>query len=100
MNKNDLIPIICQEECAEVIQAISKVFRFGLEQVNPYTGNTNRYELATEMGQLKCMLLLLEDKWKINQDDINAGSVTKALTLDKWNDYFDRKPNEESELVG
>ena len=31
MNRNEEIMTILQEECAEVIQAVSKVKRFGLE---------------------------------------------------------------------
>lgn len=39
------------EECAEAIQAASKVKRFGLDE-NPYTGVTNRESLEHELGDV------------------------------------------------
>ena len=52
--------LITQEECAEVTQAISKVFRFGLnerwpEPINP----TNKERLEEEVGDLLCMIELM-----------------------------------------
>ena len=38
---------ITMEECAEVIQAISKIFRFGLESIHPETGIDNKTHLET-----------------------------------------------------
>jgi len=92
MNKSDLLPLICQEECAEVIQAISKVFRFGLHQRSPYTNVENKAELETEIGQLYCVLRMLENEWDLDKANIGQSAVRKAETFDKWNDYFDRKP--------
>jgi hypothetical protein len=34
-NRDREILLIAQEECAEVIQAISKIFRFGFEAQHP-----------------------------------------------------------------
>ena len=42
--------LICQEECAEVAQAISKVFRFGVD--GEHLGATNRERLEEEIGDL------------------------------------------------
>ena len=49
---------IAQEECAEVVQAISKIFRFGLDEM--YEGRTNRERLEMELGDLQCMITLLK----------------------------------------
>ena len=43
--------IITQEECAEVIQVISKIMRFGLDE--------NDHRLESELGDLLCMVDLL-----------------------------------------
>ena len=51
------IMLITQEECAEVSQAISKVFRFGMD--DEYKGITNREHLEEEIGDLMCMIDLL-----------------------------------------
>jgi NTP pyrophosphatase (non-canonical NTP hydrolase) len=53
MNRNEEIMTILQEECAEVIQAVSKVKRFGLE------GNVE--DLKKELCDLQCMINLMEE---------------------------------------
>ena len=45
--KQDEVLRIAQEECAEVIQAISKIFRFGLDE--SYEGKTNRERLQMKL---------------------------------------------------
>ena len=94
MNKNDLVPMITIEECSEVIQAISKVFRFGIHQINPYTSRTNKFELETEIGQLKYMLNRLIQDWGLDEDNILKGIRNKSDSIGVWADYFDRKPGE------
>ena len=51
MNRHEEILTILQEECAEVIQAVSKIKRFGTPE--------NYTNLAKEMGDLQCMLNLM-----------------------------------------
>lgn len=53
MNIETELMVITMEECAEVIQACSKVLRFGTEN--------NVDELEKEIGDLMCMLELLEE---------------------------------------
>lgn len=53
MTRNEEILTILQEECAEVIQAISKVRRFG------YVDNVG--ELKKELCDLQCMINLMEE---------------------------------------
>jgi len=53
MNRNEEILTILQEECAEVIQAVSKVKRFGLE------GNVE--DLKKELCDLQCMINLMTE---------------------------------------
>lgn len=48
--KHKEIMSIAQEECAEVVQAISKIFRFGLDET--YEGRTNRERLEMELGEI------------------------------------------------
>lgn len=51
-SKQDEILTILAEECAEVIVAISKIKRFGLEQ--------NTDALKRELADVRCMLDLVE----------------------------------------
>jgi NTP pyrophosphatase (non-canonical NTP hydrolase) len=55
---------ILQEECAEVVQAVSKVYRFGLD--NSWNGITNKQALITEIGDVLALIDIL-----INETDIN-----------------------------
>lgn len=52
------------EECAEVIQAVSKIYRFGLD--NSWNGITNKQALITEIGDVLALIDIL-----INETDIN-----------------------------
>ena len=49
-NSQTEIMLIAQEECAEVTQAISKVFRFGIAGI--HNGVTNRARLTEEVKAL------------------------------------------------
>ena len=42
---NNEVMDILQEECAEVIQAVSKIRRFGIDNAKHNTGQTNREHL-------------------------------------------------------
>ena len=53
MTRNEEIMTILQEECAEVIQAVSKVRRFGLSD--------NVGELKKELCDLICMIELMKE---------------------------------------
>ena len=56
--KIDEILNILQEECAEVIQVISKIRRFGLD--DDYSGKTNREKLTQEVGDVLLLIDLLQ----------------------------------------
>ena len=53
MNRNEEIMTILQEECAEVIQAVSKVRRFGMSE--------NHGNLVVELCDLQTMLDLMHE---------------------------------------
>ena len=79
---NDEIFDILQEECAEVIQAVSKVKRFGL--MNEYKGTLNRDHLEEEIGDLVAMLDLLYDNGTIRLREVTHYAVAKKEKLRKW----------------
>jgi NTP pyrophosphatase (non-canonical NTP hydrolase) len=92
MLKSDLIPVICQEECAEVVQAISKVFRFGPNQT--YKGQTNKQRLEEELGQLLFAIEQLQDAWALDPDEMAAAYHNKRESHSQWYDYFPKDTNE------
>ena len=80
------ILLIAQEECAEVTQAISKVFRFGLDAV--HRDATNQSRLTEEVGDLFCMIQLMIETGIINIDEVDAASKNKRTKLEQWSDIF------------
>lgn len=76
------IMLIAQEECAEVTQAISKVFRFG--STDEYLGQTNKQRLEEEVGDLMCMLELMQKHGIIDSSKVVEANVRKRLKLKEW----------------
>lgn len=74
--------LIAQEECAEVTQAISKVFRFGFDET--YNGKTNREHLEEEMGDLVCMFQLMEEKGLVDWTHVSLYAQKKRDKLKTW----------------
>jgi NTP pyrophosphatase (non-canonical NTP hydrolase) len=73
---------IAQEESAEVIQAISKVFRFGME--SEHNGVTNREHLQVEVGDVLCMIDLMEEFGLIDWTAVELAKTAKREKLQKW----------------
>lgn len=76
------IMLIAQEECAEVTQAISKVFRFG--STDEYLGQTNKQRLEEEVGDLMCMLEMMQQHGIIDPSNVVEANVKKRLKLKEW----------------
>jgi NTP pyrophosphatase (non-canonical NTP hydrolase) len=85
---NDEILSIAQEECAEVIQAISKVFRFGIVGVHPVKGYSNREHLEEELGDLQCMINLMIEHGIVRKDKLDEAEVKKYEKLQVWSNIF------------
>ena len=83
------ILLITQEECAEVTQAISKVFRFGLnerwpEPIDP----TNKERLEEEAGDLLCMIDIMVEQGIISDEKLNKARNSKREKLKTWSSIF------------
>ena len=74
--KEELL-VIFMEECAEASVEASKVIRFGRndEEVG---------SLVREVGDLMCMINLLEEYGLINRNQINQYALAKREKLKKW----------------
>ena len=75
---------ILQEECAEVIQAISKISRFGLDNLKPGKPKTNREHLEEELGDLMAMIDILQSMDIVSYTNIEIASKAKIEKLKKW----------------
>lgn len=86
--KQKEILVITQEECAEVIQEISKIFRFGINDQHK-DGMLHKEKLEMEVGDLLCMINLLTSHGIVRPDAVNAAVDNKANKLKKWSKIYD-----------
>lgn len=66
---------ILQEECAEVIQAVSKYRRFG---------ENNKFSIENEIGDLLCVIVLLESQGFITELGLELAMNRKLEKLKKF----------------
>lgn len=84
-NQTTEIMHILQEECAEVIQAISKCQRFGIHNFKPGTDKTNLQQLQEELGDVMAMVeLLVDQKIGLLDHNITEAKVAKFAKLKMW----------------
>jgi len=81
---------ILSEECAEVIQAISKCNRFGLDNVKPGKPKTNREHLAEELGDLQAMIDLCIKFNIVGSEQISVAADNKIAKLKKWSTVYEQ----------
>jgi hypothetical protein len=81
------ILIITQEEAAEVIQEISKVFRFGIDDSHR-DGMTHRQRLTTEVGDLLAMIDLMVDTRLIDPAQIEMAKQAKTTKLRQYSSIY------------
>lgn len=84
--KQNEILQIANEECAEVVQAISKIFRFGID--TEWKGIVNRDHLAEELGDLQAMIYLMVDEGIVNGNDVQLAAQKKREKLFNWSTIF------------
>ncbi len=79
---------ILQEECGELIVAVSKVRRFGL--FNTYKdGGTQKEHLTQEAGDVMLMIQLLVDHGVIDENELKEASESKATKLKVWSKIYE-----------
>jgi NTP pyrophosphatase (non-canonical NTP hydrolase) len=79
---------ILQEECAEVIQAVSKISRFGLDNFKPGKPLTNREHLEEELGDLYAMIEILQELDVVSWNNIEKAAEAKREKLKQWSNIF------------
>ena len=81
------ILVISQEEAAEVIQEISKCFRFGLNS-NHKNGRVHRDALESEIGDFLAMVDLLLEEGVVTESGLSAAKQQKIEKLKVWSEIF------------
>lgn len=85
--QNKIQYLICklQEEAAEVIQAVSKINRFGEQNKHPDRETTNKQELVGELEDFLAILAVLEQLQWIDLTLSRQNIANKAMSLLKSN---------------
>lgn len=78
---------ILQEECAEVIQVISKIRRFGMDDA--YSGKTNRENLTQEVADVLLLTELLKSHNVYTDKEIQTAKSSKGSKLRKWSTIYE-----------
>ena len=78
--------LVLQEECAEVSQAICKIFRFGTDA--KYNLKSNQQVFEEELGDLLCMIEILLDQDMIDIDNIHVAMAKKKAKLKVWSTHI------------
>ncbi len=89
-NKVHEIMNIASEECAEIIQAISKCHRFGLNNYKPGKPLTNAQHLEVELGDLLAMVDLLKSEGIVSDEGLNKAKQAKIEKLKQWSTIYEQ----------
>jgi NTP pyrophosphatase (non-canonical NTP hydrolase) len=81
------ILVIAQEECAEVIQEVSKIFRFGIDNQHK-DGIPHRDKLEQEVGDLLAMIDLMFEYQLIDTNNVQTAIQNKKDKLKIWSDIY------------
>lgn len=81
---NNEVMDILQEEAAEVIQAVSKIRRFGADNAKHGTGQTNVQHLEEELGDMLAMIDILMLNDVVSWGNLQRAKRAKIEKLKKW----------------
>ena len=79
---------ILQEECAEVIQAVSKINRFGIDNLKPGKSKTNREHLEEELGDMLAMIDIMLELNLVDMNNLEIAKTAKVEKLMKWSNIY------------
>lgn len=80
--------VILQEECAEVIQEVSKCFRFGINNLNK-DGVKHSVVLEKEVADMLCMVDILVEQGVLDPAQLDTGKIEKQTKLKKWSKLYE-----------
>jgi len=82
-DSNEVMDIL-QEEAAEVIQAVSKIRRFGIDNEKPGADQSNREHLEEELGDMLAMIDILMVNGLVDWANLHSAKRAKVEKLKKW----------------
>ena len=81
--ERELLTILI-EECSEVQKRATKLLRFGRDEVQPGQPLTNMQRLSMEAGDLRFMMVLLQDVDLLDNEFVAQGMRNKRAQLMKY----------------
>ena len=82
---------ILQEECAQLIQMVSKCRRFGIDQQHLKADKPNRVKLTEEIGDVLAMINLCIRYNIVDQTDVIVAQENKFKKLKEWSTIFEQE---------
>lgn len=89
MTENQFYLLKLIEECAEVAQRAAKQMQFGLYEIEPGQGETNRERLRNEINDLLYCIKVLEQVQEIPSLSKQELRVAMNKKCEKINQYLD-----------
>ncbi len=90
-SKHEEILNILQEECAELIQMVSKCRRFGIDQQHLKADKPNRIKLTEEIGDVLAMINLCINHKIVDQTAVIVAQENKFNKLKQWSTIFEQE---------
>lgn len=90
-SKQEEILNILQEECAELIQMVSKCRRFGIDQQHLKADKPNRIKLTEEIGDVLAMINLCINYKIVDQTAVIVAQENKFKKLKQWSTIFEQE---------
>lgn len=81
--ERELLEILA-EECAEVIQRVTKALRFGVEEVQPGQPDSNSRRIGLELGDVMETVDKLRSCRTLDGRDIQDGMIRKEAQLARF----------------
>lgn len=88
MSKVQEISDILQEECGELITAISKCRRFGMDSTYK-DGGTQKEHLTQEAGDVMLLIDLLVEHGVFTEAELQEAKTRKANKLKVWSKIYE-----------
>ena len=88
-SKVDEALVILSEECAEVVQEVCKIQRFGMNTLSHHTGVSHQSTLEKEVADILAMVDILIDQGILSQAKLDLGKQAKVSKLKKWSKLYE-----------
>ena len=80
---------LLQEECAEVIEIVSKIRRFGMHEMHCKEHRPNVECLVQELGDVLCLIDILKQQGVVTQGQLDDAAANKSHKLKKWSNLYE-----------